>query len=72
MSPNIYIYNFTVSGALWSLTEIFSSYGKEVLEFVSWSSFRQVMSSQNTSLIGLFYKNLGSVWRVSDCEELVG
>jgi hypothetical protein len=26
--------------------------------------------STNTSLIGLFYKNLGRVWMVSDCEEL--
>ena len=30
------------------------------------------MRAQNTSSIGLFYKNLGSVWRVSDFEELVG
>ena len=22
--------------------------------------------------IGLFYKNVGRLWRVSDCEELVG
>ena len=53
------------------LTAIFSSYGKGVLEFVSWSSFRQVMSSQNTSSIGLFYKSVGMLWRVPEYEELV-
>ena len=30
------------------------------------------MSAQNTSSIGLFYKSVGRLWRVSDCEELVG
>jgi len=55
------------------LTAIFSSYGKGVLEFVSWSSFRLVMSLQNTSSIGLFYKrDVDITLRVSDCEELVG
>jgi len=30
------------------------------------------MRAQNTSSIGLFYKNLGFYLEVSDCEELVG
>jgi len=30
------------------------------------------MRAQNTSSIGLFYKSVGMLWRVSDCEELVG
>jgi len=30
------------------------------------------MRAQNTSSIGLFYKSVGMLWSVSDCEELVG
>jgi len=30
------------------------------------------MRIQNTSLIGLFLQEMGRLWRVSDCEELVG
>ena len=30
------------------------------------------MRAQNTSSIGLFYKSVGMLWTVSDCEELVG
>jgi len=30
------------------------------------------MRAQNTSSIGLFYKSVGMLWRVSDFEELVG
>ena len=30
------------------------------------------MRAQNTSSIGLFYKNGDFTWRLSDCEELVG
>ena len=30
------------------------------------------MRAKNTSSIGLFYKSVGMLWRVSDCEELVG
>ena len=29
------------------------------------------MRAQNTSSIGLFYKSVGMLWSVSDCEELV-
>jgi len=28
------------------------------------------MRAKNTSSIGLFYKSVGMLWRVSDCEEL--
>jgi len=31
-----------------------------------------VRRTQNITSIGLFYKNRGGLWRVSDCEELVG
>jgi len=30
------------------------------------------MRIQNTSLIGLFLQEMGRLWRVSDCDELVG
>jgi len=30
------------------------------------------MRAQNTSSIGLFYKSVGMLWSVSDCEELSG
>ena len=28
--------------------------------------------TQNITSIGLFYKNVGGLWRMSDCEEIVG
>ena len=36
---------------------------------VSYYWFRR---TQYITSIGLFYKNVGNLWRVSDCEEIVG
>ena len=35
-------------------------------------SYKCFMRTQYITSIGLFYKNWGRLWRVSDCEELVG
>jgi len=40
-----------------------------VFHLVSYKRFRL---NQYIPSIGLFYKEVGVTWRVSDCEELVG
>ena len=35
-------------------------------------SYKWIRRTQYIPSIGLFYKNVGVTWRLSDCEELVG
>ena len=35
-------------------------------------SYKCIRRTQYITPIGLFYKNVGRLWRGSDCEELVG
>jgi hypothetical protein len=48
--------------------EISKFFSRQRLASISQVGFRVI----NISSLGVFYKNRGFTWRVSDCEELLG
>jgi len=48
--------------------EISKFFSRQKLASISQVGFRVI----NIPSLGVFYKNVGKLWRVSDCEELVG